>query len=145
MSTLYRPLTQEEKLVHLNPQTIPTLSGIYASGEANFADFNQFVNAPLIPPPSETDFGNSVVAPVGLNFSRNAALSNGPLSRFYSINDFLVFNPYIHYVPNPNGGAGILDPSSSAFKINFSSQFTASSSVFNLYNKRFRISDPTIR
>ena len=59
------------------------------------------------PPPFRTE--RSIPTPVGLNFVENTDLSNGNLSRqitnYYGINDFSIFNPYIHYV-NPNGNYG---------------------------------------
>ena len=91
-----------------------------------------------------TDFPNSLVAQNGLVFTRNPYLSNGYISRVYSVTDFKIFSPYIHYMPSPNGGVGVLDQSSSAFKIDYTGKYQASASVFNLYSRKYRTKDPTM-
>jgi hypothetical protein len=121
---LFTPLTSAEKSLSTYP------SGILASGEANFEDISQ---TEIV-----TIFTTSV--PVlnrnGFNFTENNKLSNAPLSRDLSINDFKIFNPYIHYVKSPTGGRGILEISSYAFEIDTASFYNLSASGFNIYNTK---------
>lgn len=125
--SLFTPLTYEEKYVHLQYP-----SGILASGEANFADTSQveIVNT--------FDTVNSPLNRNGLNFTENSYLSNASLSRDLSINDFQIFNSYVHYVPNPNGGDGQLETVPYAFKINTSEFYNKAVSRFNIYNTKYR-------
>ena len=123
---LFTPLTSGEKSLSEYP------SGILASGEANFEDISQ---AEIV-----TVFTTSV--PVlnrnGFNFTENTKLSNAPLSRDLSINDFEIFNPYIHYVKSPKGGKGVIETSSYAFEIDTTSFYNLAVSGFNIYNTKYR-------
>jgi hypothetical protein len=124
---LFSPLTYDEKYGHVsNP------SGVWASGEANFED------------PLQTEVTTIFTSSVpllnrnGTIYTENTYLSNAQQSRNFSINDFQVFNPYIHYSPSPNAGAGIITQKSSAFEINTSGFYTLAVSGFNIYNTKYR-------
>jgi hypothetical protein len=123
---LFTPLTSGEKSLSEFP------SGVLASGEANFEDTSQ----------TETVTVFTTVTPLlnrnGFNFTENVNLSNAPLSRDLSINDFSIFNPYIHYVKNPNGGGGVIEQSPFSFKINTSTFYNLAVSGFNIYNTKYR-------
>jgi hypothetical protein len=123
---LFTPLTSGEKSLSGYP------GGILASGEGNFEDISQ---TEIV-----TVFTTSV--PVlnrnGFNFTENTKLSNAPLSRDLSINDFEIFNPYIHYVKSPKGGKGVIETSSYAFEIDTTSFYNLAVSGFNIYNTKYR-------
>lgn len=123
---LFSPLTSEQKSIALFP------SGILPSGEANFEDTSQVETINVF------NTGVPLLNRNGLNFTENVNLSNAPLSRDLSINDFQVFNPYIHYSKNPNGGLGKLDQTPYAFEINTSGFYNLAVSRFNIYSKKYR-------
>jgi hypothetical protein len=133
---LFSPLTSEQKFIHIQPLTGPGdwPSGILASGESNFAD------------PTQLDSGRAFTtsSPLlnhsGLYFTENNALSNGPFSRDCSINDFSIFNPYVHYKPNPDAitNTNALDPVLPKFTIIVSGFYNLAVSGFNIYNTKYR-------
>jgi hypothetical protein len=133
---LFSPLTSEQKFIHIQPLNGPGdwPSGILASGEANFED------------PTQLDSGRAFTTSTallnhsGLYFTENNALSNGPFSRDCSINDFSIFNPYIHYKPHPDA-AGEIDPIvpiDPKFTIIISGFYNLAVSGFNIYNTKYR-------
>ena len=136
---LYTPLTNIEKSG--DPLRIP--SGIFKSGELNFLDPTQIEPLRVFSP---SVFG-SIVAQSGLIFTNNSNLSNGLASLNNSITDFTIFNPYIHYtartIPNPptsQDGQFNLNPETPdyAFRVQYGSQYTLSSTLFNIYSNTFR-------
>lgn len=132
MSIPYQPLTSAEKSAHL---TNRYPSGVLASGEANFFDFKQPVlNVAISPPP----LPSSIFSPSGTSFLFNNKLSNGVESKASGINDFKIFNPYIHYISSPKANQGVIDPSPYAFKIDFSTQFNEVATKFNAYSEEYR-------
>ena len=155
----YNPLTNEEKYFHLNTFSDTGTSGILASGESNYFDYTQsygqsnslsegnvvdYTRSQVIRTGSNTSPLNnsvdgSIVAPYGLQFINNTKLSNGYSSSFNGISDFTIFNPYIHYVANPNGGMGMLEQIPYAFTINTSSFLNQATSAFNIYNSKYRL------
>lgn len=138
MATPYIPLTDAEKLFHITSMVDDhydppiTVSGILASGEANYYDEEQnpstrtfignnyqyTVSAGSNPLDSDTfsDTGVSLIAPYGLQFGNS--LSNALESTRYSINDFSQFEPYIHYMPKATCEIYVLDPLGCAVQIN---------------------------
>lgn len=137
--TAFTPLTQQEKESHLNMFDTTGTSGILGSGEANYFDTNQLLNndnaidftknnviytGGSINAPDE-NINTSIISPTELNFSQ--VLSNGKVSRDYAINDFSIFNPYIHYQEFPDG-----------FRIDTSKLLQKSVYKFNMYNAAFR-------
>jgi hypothetical protein len=145
----YQTLSEEAKYFHIynmtdtfvgeNGDDVPySVMGIYASGEANYYDEAQnpititffghnFATGvfqgtnPLYSLPI-TNIATSPIEPYGLYF--NASLSNARDSINYSINDFSIFEPYIHNDPNPGGGMGMLDKTSFAFIVDTSKFIT---------------------
>ncbi|NDD83213.1 hypothetical protein EB118_22815 [bacterium] len=75
------------------------VSGINASGSAAFIS-----NAPMSFLRPRHDFTSN------LNIPRISGLSNS----YESISQDLLFNKYIHYAANPNGGQGLIDKTSFA-------------------------------
>jgi hypothetical protein len=85
----------------------------------------------------------SPVAPNGLVFNKNENLSNGFASLSRSINDFNVFNSYIHYA-----GSNTINQALSSFgvnvltndpkRINVYSKLIFSQNRFEIYNRNFR-------
>lgn len=141
----YQTLSEQAKYFHIYDMTDSfidefgniqyfSVNGIYASGEANYYDEAQnpititfighnFVTGVLqgINPLNSFPVTNPMISPIepyGLYF--NASLSNARDSINYSINDFSIFEPYIHNDPNPGGGMGMLDKTSFAFIIDTS-------------------------
>ena len=131
---LFSPITSEQKYIHIQPLSGPGNypSGILASGEANFED------------PTQLDSGRlfTTVAPLlnryGLNFTENTALSNANFSLNFSINDFSIFNPYIHYKNHPLAGDGVLDKFPAKFKVDTTTFYNLAVSGFNIYNTKYR-------
>lgn len=142
MATPYVNLTNADKFFHVNDMyddkyDVP-VSGILASGEANYYDLNQnpttrtfegyngyyitvnIGSSPMFSTPllDTEETNTSIFSPYGLYFDRT--LSNARDSIDYSINDFNNFSPYIHYTPNPLGGLGYMDPYGYAFIIDTS-------------------------
>ena len=143
----YQTLSEQAKYFHINDMTysfadengdvVYSVSGIYASGEANYYDeaqnpititffghnFSTGVLQGVNPLNSLPVSGaTSPIEPYGLYF--NAYLSNARDSINYSINDFSIFEPYIHNDPNPGGGMGMLDKTSFAFIVDTSKFIT---------------------
>ena len=123
---LFTPLTVEEKSLTEYP------SGIIASGEAHYQDTSQVEIATVF------TTGVPVLNRNGFNFTENINLSNGPLSRDLSINDFAIFNPYIHYVKSPTGGFGIIQKTPYSFKIDTTKFYNLAVSGFNIYSQKYR-------
>jgi hypothetical protein len=99
------------------------------------------------PQPKATFVGRSIVAPNGLNFSENTDLSNGNYSRqvnnYYGINDFSLFNPYIHYSSNSASAGNAMSDfgvagESNALKINVWSFLQEASVRFEIYSRQYR-------
>jgi len=138
MATPYIPLNDEDKLFHIysmvdNHYDPPiTVSGILASGEANYYDEEQnpktrtfighnytytvFQGSDPLDSDPFSDSGVSLIEPIGLEF-RNS-LSNALQSTRYSINDFSQFEPYIHYMKKSTCEIYVLDPLGCAVQIN---------------------------
>lgn len=78
----------------------------------------------------------SPIAPSGLVFAGNAHLSNGNFSRQVTgaagINDFSIFNDYIHYV---NSSAGATSP---VIKFNPRNLLQQAVTRFEVYRQQFR-------
>lgn len=81
--------------------TTPSPSAIMPQREVNFADptFTE-----TTPPPNTVN--PSIFKPVGISRPQNSSLSNADQSQDY---DFSLFNQYVHYMPNPQGGVGLID------------------------------------
>jgi hypothetical protein len=108
-------------------------SGVFASGEANFFDieqsisgYNSFVEA------------SSIFSPSGFVYISGEHLSNANVSQESGINDFNIFNPYIHYIAKADGGEGEIEKNSYAFKIDYSVQFNEIAEKFNIYSDKYR-------
>lgn len=141
MATPYIPLNDEDKLFHVNSMVDDhydppiTVSGILASGEANYYDEQQnpstrtFIgnnyrhtvykgeyplNSSLFP--SSSSSLSSILSPSNLAF--NDYLSNSLVTTRYEVYDFSQFEPYIHYMPNPYCDVYVLDPLGCAIRIN---------------------------
>jgi hypothetical protein len=130
MPNPYTPLTTNEQNAHL-ANSSAGYNRPFASGEANFFDFNQTEIATLYNKNVEVTGATS-----GL-FDRNGLVSpfsSGPQSRDYAITSFNSFNPYRHYVTTTASIAGT-DP---AFKINISGLLQLSTYNFNVYSTSFR-------
>lgn len=128
----YRPLTEQEKTFHIDPNGMYP-SGIFASGEANFFDFSQTISG-------YKDFveASSIFTPSGFIYPSGEHLSNAFLSKESGINDFNIFNPYIHYIAKADGGEGEIDKNEYAFKIDYSVQFNEIAEKFNIYSSKYR-------
>jgi hypothetical protein len=88
------------------------------------------------PPPPNLP---SLIAPNGFDFTGNSHLSNGNFSRQVTgaagINDFAIFNDYIHYV---NSSATVISP---VIRFNPSSLLQEAVTRFEVYRQQFRISN----
>lgn len=139
MSEPYVNLTFEESgKAHIDMAKIVGHSGIYPSGEAHFFDINQ------------KDGGVFLYSGISIfDFSgSNSSFSNGPLSRYFSITDFKIFNPYIHYdqSPIPLSFGTIQDPDTKkpifytdySVKINLTDLMNSGLKLFNIYNIKDR-------
>ena len=126
----YRSLTEEEKTFHILEMY---QSGVFASGEANFFDIDQSIS-------SYKNFleTSSIFCPSGFIYISGEHLSNAYVSKESGINDFNIFNPYIHYVAKADGGEGEIEKSSYAFKIDYSVQFNEIAEKFNIYSAKYR-------
>jgi hypothetical protein len=125
-NTLYRPLTPTESGSHI---AITRPISIMASGEANYADFSQTTFVPSGNSTIENLISaSSIIAPSGLEFLQNDALSNAKRSRDNAVSGINIFNPYIHYI----------DDGGMPFKIDFSTQFDEIAEKFNIYSKQYR-------
>ena len=134
--SLFAPLTYAEKYGP-DPEVVwQSGSSVFISGQANFEDPTQtesYLNGKVVYTTTAPLLNRS-----GLDFTENAYLSNARVSKNFSINDFSVFNPYIHYYPNPNGGQGVINKISFAFEINTSGFYNIAVSGFNIYSKEYR-------
>lgn len=89
-----------------NEAFLPPGSALIPLREVNFADPlytdpQALVDKLFIEPPT-----GSIFKPNGLARPNNSSLSNAEKSKDY---DFSLFNSYVHYLPNPAGGGGLLD------------------------------------
>jgi hypothetical protein len=128
----------ESGRAHTDMATVVGHSGIYPSGEAHFFDINQ------------KDSGVFLYSGISIfDFSgSNSSFSNGPLSRYFSITDFKIFNPYIHYdkSPIPLSLGTIKDPDTNqdvsymdySVKINLTDLMNSGLKLFNIYNIKDR-------
>jgi hypothetical protein len=131
----YIPLTQEQKFG--DPSRVP--SGILKSGELLYLDQTQ-IEALCVFYPSVS---GSIVAQSGLRFASQPItyLSNALDSLNRSITYFTIFNPYIHHIPKLTENSesfnlnGTLD---SAFRIQYSGNYSESFDKFNLYSEQYR-------
>ncbi len=131
MSNPYEPLTPDEQNAHL-ANSSAGYNRPFASGEANFFDFNQTGTAVLY------DNNVEVAGATSGLFDRNGLVSpfsSGPQSRNYAITSFNSFNPYRHYVTTVQPSIAGNDP---AFKINISGLLQLSTYNFNVYSTSFR-------
>jgi hypothetical protein len=126
----YRSLTEEEKTFHILEMY---QSGVFASGEANFFDIDQSISGYKNFPEE-----SSIFSPSGFIYISGEHLSNAYVSKESGINDFNIFNPYIHYVAKADGGEGEIEKSSYAFKIDYSVQFNEIAEKFNIYSAKYR-------
>lgn len=126
----YRSLTEEEKTFHILEMY---QSGVFASGEANFFDIDQSTSGYKNFPEA-----SSIFSPSGFIYTSGEYLSNAYVSKESGINDFNIFNPYIHYVAKADGGEGEIEKSSYAFKIDYSVQFNEIAEKFNIYSAKYR-------
>lgn len=126
---IYRPLNLDDKYFHLfgmfNDNFLP-ISGIFASGEANYYDLQQNprymvhvgYNYTIVIPmgqfplndftkdlsgylPAPYPYEEEILAPSGFYFPLH--VSNAIDSLLFSINDFSIFEPYVHYTPRLGG------------------------------------------
>jgi|LakMenEpi12Oct12_1017442.scaffolds.fasta_scaffold01120_2 hypothetical protein len=117
--TQYTSLNNTDKAFHLTemPKTI-NRSGIYPSGEAHFFDVAQnLIDIPPLPSSSIFEF-----------IALDSPFSNATES--YIIDDFLVFNPYIHNSGPSTGGLG--------YEVITSGLLNIAVERYNIYNISFR-------
>jgi len=109
----YTPLTQTEIDANINMASATGRSGIYPSGAAHFFDTQQnfWVDIPSQPADSIFDFN-----------LLNSPFSNSVES--YIIDDFTIFNPYIHNTGN--------------FTVNVASLLNVAAQRYNIYSTNFR-------
>jgi hypothetical protein len=120
--TQYTSLNNTDKAFHLTemPKTI-NRSGIYPSGEAHFFDVAQnLIDIPPLPSSSIFEF-----------IALDSPFSNATES--YIIDDFLVFNPYIHNSGPMNGGTNL-----APYQVITSGLLTKAIDKFNIYSYTFR-------
>ena len=122
----YKPLNSDEKFGHASiDRPFPSGGIALASGEAMYADFSQYMNYPSghNQTPTYFDSPSGVIAMSGLNTINGAsgtlvdflptpsklgsqykplAYSNAHKHDKRGIEDFGVFNSYVHYTPDPN-------------------------------------------
>jgi len=139
---IYSPLSDGNKFDHADVNRPFPSGGIaVASGEANYADFDQHNTAPasvynpsgvLWTPPSDT-FGSDIRGQESLEPITH--FSNSSKHKTVGIKDFGAFNAYIHYTPNPNPTKDIFGGFDYSVKI---PKFipNASASLWNGYVKR---------
>jgi hypothetical protein len=107
-------------------------------GTVSTKSFNPDSNNDGIP-----DYKN-IFAQEGLIFTQNSYLSNGFASTFNSVNDFRIFNPYVHYaaVNSINsalqnvGIKNVENPVQGIF--NVFDTLTIAQNRFEIYNRNFR-------
>jgi hypothetical protein len=105
---IYSPLSSGHKFGHTDVNRPFPSGGIaVASGEANYADFDQHNTVPasvynpsgvIFTPPLDT-FGSDIRGQSGLEPITH--FSNSSKHKTIGIEDFGAFNGYIHYTPNP--------------------------------------------
>lgn len=111
--TAYQPLTSVEQDAHLTMASVVGRTGIYASGEAHFFD-SVIQNATDSGPASGTSI---------FEFNQlSTQFSNATVE--YVIDDFTVFNSYIH---NTN-----------SYTFNVSSLYSIATQRYNIYSISFR-------
>ena len=121
--TQYISLNDTDKAFHLTemPKTI-NRSGIYPSGEAHFFDVAQnLIDIPPLPSSSIFEF-----------IALDSPFSNATES--YVIDDFLVFNPYIHNSGPQAGGSSQYTP----YAVITSGLLNKAVEKFNIYSYTFR-------
>jgi len=123
---------------YYDPDTQNNIPTNLSSGVILSSDGNE-----VIYPYNPNILTQSPVSQNGLVFDKNLTLSNGFASLSRSINDFNVFNPYIHYggVNQINQGMsnlGVNIPTTNAKIINVYSMLTLSQNRFEIYNRNFR-------
>ena len=110
--TSYKPLNSQQKFGHASiDRPFPSGGIALASGEAMYADFSQHMNYPSghNQTPTYFDSPSGVIAMSGLNTIAESGVwepiedfSNSIKHKETGIQNFGVFNSYIHYTPNPN-------------------------------------------
>jgi hypothetical protein len=151
MAIPYIPLTDAEKLFHITSMVDDyydppiTVSGILASGEANYYDQQQnpqtriFIgnnythvvtigSNPLNSIPVSND-ETTLISPNNLLF--NKSLSNSLETTEYEVYDFSTFEPYTHYIPKDSCQEYVLDPLGCAIFINYSNLIDIAISEYN--------------
>ena len=139
--TPYAPLTADQKKVTFHGPPV-NHSGILPSGEGNYIDNNQSLtndknyvassDAPFKGSPSNNPrepLGNepSMLAPSGVT----AAFSNSnkfPPATFSQ-------GVYIHYVPSPNAGQGLIDKTPAAITYDPTSTYTTNTNPYYPYGQ----------
>lgn len=120
----YYAVSSAEKSFNILParETQGGYKAIYASGEAHFFDSgNQ----------NTIDTFSNIIS-TGL-FDRSglySPFSNLQAAKDYSITDFSIFNPYIHYIPSLSHSTG--------FRVDTSKILIKSVYEFNVYSTAFR-------
>jgi len=139
---IYSPLSSGNKFDHADVNRPFPSGGIaVASGEANYADFDQHNTAPasvfnpsgvIFTPPLDT-FGSDIRTQEGLEPITN--FSNSSKHKILGIQDFGAFNAYIHYTPSPRPQVNIFGDLDYSVKI---PKFIpkASAAMWNGYVKR---------
>lgn len=114
---IFTPISDEDKKLN-----IP--SGLLSYSDGHYIDLSQ-TNTNNTPPHSGSII--SILSPSGLqyqdinkNFVDSSVFSNSKRSRDLSINDFNIFNEYIHYIPRYIDKLPVIqdDPMILAVKIN---------------------------
>jgi hypothetical protein len=122
MTTPYTALTIQEKKYNqeIERESEHGYKIIYASGESHFFDSGNQNNIDTFTPTISTGIFDrtGLVSP----------FSNLQQARDYSIQNFSIFNPYIHYVPN--GGT--------KFEVDTYKLLNKSIYDFNIYSTAFR-------
>lgn len=129
MTSPYTALTPGEQNAHITMASTVGYSGIYPSGTAHFFDPQQSAL-------DNHDLTNSSNASIFEFTNLNSRFSNATES--YIIDDFTIFNSYIHNDPNPQGGQGITEKTPYSFTINTSQFLNTASAAFNIYSLRYR-------
>lgn len=148
MATPYTPLNSAEKLVseprsiypsgeaHFFDSNVqglvegtrkfrsPTDDGTFVdSSENNLHDIQSgtFLHPGSINNSNDDNVNNSLLKPNGLLFDGavdNDSINHLSNAREHVYTGFNLINPYIHYVPTPNGGQGLMDKTSFFFNYN---------------------------
>lgn len=112
-----------------NEPLLPPGSALMPLREVNFADPLYTDPQALVSKVFVEPSGGSIFKPNGLARPNNSSLSNAQRSQDY---DFSLFNSYVHYIANPNGGAGLLD----------TTPFSATASVIYTRSSTFKSYSP---